>query len=90
MKGHVARVQEQGLEFAVVSVERTTMTGPTKRKNELIDTLSLEFGVPAVLMARGGSGELDFYGRTDLSQWLANHVLFADQLPWREFTSQAA
>jgi hypothetical protein len=87
LKGHVARVQEHGIDFAVVGVERSTMTGPTKRKNELVDRLSLELGVPAVLMARGGSGELDFYGRTDLSQWLANHVLAADQLPWREFTA---
>jgi hypothetical protein len=90
MKGHMALVTEHSVDFAVVLVERAAMTGPTSAKDDLIETFSLEFGVPAVLMSRDRRGQLDFYGRTDLSQWLANHVLFPDQLPWREFTSRAA
>ena len=86
MRGLVALVEEQHLEFAVVIVQEYVMNGPTSHKEELVAAFTREFGAPAVLMSQDAHGELEFFGRLDLSQWLANNVLEPSQLPWREFT----
>jgi len=89
MKGLVALVKEQGVNFAVVNVKRSVMTGPASNKNQLVSAFSREFGVPAVLMAQDSRGRMEFFGRRDLTQWLANNILDPGQLPWREFSSAA-
>ena len=89
MKGLVALVKEQGVNFAVVNVKRSVMTGPVSKKNELVAAFSTKFGVPAVLMAPDVRGQMEFFGRPDLSRWLANNILDPGQLPWREFTLAA-
>jgi hypothetical protein len=88
-KGLVALVKEQNVNFAVVNIKRSVMTGPKSTKDELVTTFSREFGVPAVLLAQDARGQMEFYGRRDLSQWLANNVIDPSQLPWREFTLAA-
>jgi len=90
MKGQVALVREQGVEFAVVLVKLQLLRGAKSEKDAAVRTWSIEFGRPAVLMAQDTRGEMEFYGRRDLSQWLANNILDPAQLPWREFTAKAA
>ena len=89
MRGLVAVVEVQHVEIAVVSVQGYVMNGPMTHKNELVAAFTREFGAPAVLMSQDGHGELEFYGRLDLSQWLANNIRDPSQLPWREFTLAA-
>jgi len=89
VRGRVAFVEEQHLEFAVVSVQEYVMTGPMSHKNELVRAFTREFGAPAVLMSQDAQDELEFFGRVDLAQWVANNILDPSQLPWREFTLAA-
>ena len=88
MKGHVALVREQGVNFAVVAVKPQVLTKPKGEKDDLVAAYSLEFDAPAVLMAQDARGRPTYYGRRDLVRFLS-HVL-VEQLPWREFTIRAA
>lgn len=88
MKGHVALVREQGVDFAVVAVKPQVLNKPKREKDDLVAAYSLEFGVPAVLMAQDARGRATYYGLRDLVKFLS-HV-FVEQLTWREFTIRAA
>jgi hypothetical protein len=88
VKGQVALVREQGVNFAVVIVKSAVLAGPKSKKDDLVATFSVEFGGSAVLMAQDSRGVPTYYGRPDLVRFLAN--IFPEQLPWREFTLRAA
>jgi hypothetical protein len=88
MKGHVALIREQGVNFAVVVVKPSVLNGPRSTKDDLAAAYSREFSVPTVLMAQDSHGTPTYYGRRDLVQWLSNVIV--DALPWREFTTRAA
>jgi hypothetical protein len=88
MKGHVALVREQGVNFAVVAVKPHVLNKPKRGKDDLVAAYSREFGVPAVLMAQDARGRATYYGRPDLVRFLSQ-ILF-EQLPWREVTIRAA
>jgi hypothetical protein len=88
LNGSVALIREQGVDFAVVAVKRSVLTGPKATKVDLVSAYSVEFGMPAVLMAQDASGRPEYYGRPDLVKFLAN--VYLEQLPWREFTITAA
>ena len=85
MRGLVALIEEEHVEFAVVSVQEYVMHGPITHKNELVATFTRELGAPAVLMSQDAHGELEFFGRPELSQWLEDNILDPSDLPWREF-----
>jgi hypothetical protein len=87
VKGHVALVREQGVDFAVVVVKRHVVNSPSER-DEAVSAFSIEFGVPSVLMAQDSRGVPTYYGRPDLVRFLQN--ILPEQLPWREFTMRAA
>lgn len=89
MKGLVALVRQQGVDFAVVNVKHSAINGPKSHKDELVGVFSREFGVPAVLMGQDSRGRMTFYGRPDLSRWLANNIVTPEQLPWREYRPAA-
>jgi hypothetical protein len=84
VKGQVALVHEQGVDFAVVVVKSSVLSGPRSTQDEFVATFSIEFGCPAVLMAQDSRGVPKYYGRRDIVNFLAN--IFPEQLPWREFT----
>ena len=85
MKGLVAFVEAQHVEFAVVSVQEYVMNGRMSHKDKLVTDFTREFGAPTVLMSQGAQGELEFFGRLELTQWLAKNILDPSQLRWREF-----
>ena len=88
MKGQVALVGENCDRFAVVVVRPTVMSGVRRERDDAVQAFSAEFGVPAVLMVLNSRGMPTYYGRDDLVGLLAD--VRVDQLPWREFTMQAA
>jgi hypothetical protein len=88
MKGHVALVHERGVTFAVVVVRPSVISGLKRERDDAVRAYSAEFGVPAVLMIQNSRGTPIYYGRPDLMERLAD--VRAEQLPWREFTMQAA
>lgn len=87
MKGHVALVREQGVNFAVVVVKSSVIHGSRAHKDDLVQTFTVEFGMPTVLMAQDSRGRATYYGRDDLVRFLSN--IYVEQLPWREFTMRA-
>jgi hypothetical protein len=88
MKGNVALIREQNINFAVVAVKPSVLNGARGTKDELVSAYSAEFGAPAVLMAQDARGVPTYYGRRDLVNWLSNTLV--EQLPWREFRINAA
>jgi hypothetical protein len=88
VKGHVALIREQNVNFAAVAVKPSVFRGPNSTKDDLVYAYSIEFGAPAVLMAQDAGGVPTYYGRRDLVNWLSNVIV--DALPWREFTIRAA
>ena len=88
MKMHVAHVCERGVDFAVVVVRPTLMSGLKRERDAAIEALTTELGLPAVLMMERSSGSPTYYGRPDLICLLAE--LCADELAWRELTTEAA
>ena len=89
MRGLVAFVKVPHVEFAVVSVQEYVMNGRMSHKEKLVADFTREFGAPTVLMSQGAQGELEFFGRLELSEWLAENILDPSQLPWREFSVAA-
>lgn len=85
MRGLVAFVRLPHLEFAVISVPEYVMKRPMAVKSTRVADFTREFGAPAVLMSQNVRGELEFFGRPELRQWLETNVLDPSQLQWREF-----
>ena len=85
VRGLVAFVEVPHLEFAVISVPAYVMNRPMSLKNQRVATFEREFGTPVVLMSQDVRGDLEFFGRLELSQWLEQNIVDPSQLPWREF-----
>jgi hypothetical protein len=84
MKGQVALVREQGVNFAVVVVRQHTL-GNRSKADDMIWSLSPHFdGVPVVLVEQNSKGVPTYYGRPDIVHFLSN--LLIEQLPWRDFS----
>jgi hypothetical protein len=79
-----AVIREQGVTFAVVVV-RKTVVDHRSEADRAVRAFSGAFpGLPVVLMAQDGRGSPTYYGRPDLSRFLANTPLGA--IPWRHYT----
>lgn len=79
-----AVIREQGVTFAVVIV-RAAVLQSTIDANRAIAAFQPTFpGLPVVLMAQDGSGRPTYYGRPDLSRFMANVSVRA--VPWRRYT----
>jgi len=83
MKGNVALIKEQGVNFAVLVVKRHVLSSPTERENTRT-AFEQEFGVSVVLMTQDSKGVPTYSGRNDLVRWLSS--VYVEALPWREFT----
>ena len=84
MRFQGALIREQGVTFAVVIVKRHVIQS-SNQAAEAIRAFSPAFGgAPVVLMAQDGRGTPTYYGRPDLSRFLANVPVRA--IPWREYS----
>jgi hypothetical protein len=77
-----AVVREQGVTFAVVAVKPAALR-PHARDGALASVRPRFPGLPVVLMAQDTGGAPTYYGRRDISLFLAR-VLFS-RIPWREY-----
>jgi len=78
-----AVIREQGVNFAVVVVRPHVV----QNRSEAADTiagLTPAFGVPVVLMAQDSHGRPTYYGRRDLSAFMARVPVNA--IPWCYYT----
>lgn len=80
---NVAYIREQGVNFAVVSVQDHVVSNQTQARN-VIASFEHQFGVPTVLV---GARQHRLIGRPDLVRFLSRVSL--SRLPWRRMTLSA-
>ena len=79
-----AVIREQGVTFAVVVV-KCDVIGNSSRAQEAIMSFMPAFpGMPVVLMAQDHRGAPTYYGRRDISRFMASVPLRA--IPWRQYS----
>lgn len=84
MKIQGAVIREQGLTFAVVVVKRHLLD-VSSTANDTIDIFAPYFpGMPLVLAGQDSTGRFTYYGRKDISDFLAS--ISASRIPWKEYS----
>jgi len=83
MRFQGAVVREQGQTFAVVIVKKHVIDQHAVADNAIISFRNAFPGLPIVLMAQDSRGRPTYYGRPDISKFLASVPLQA--IPWREY-----
>ena len=78
-----ALIKEQGVAFAVVVVKPFVLSNQSEAERTISDFQRI-FQRPVVLMAQDHRGVPTFYGRRDISSFMANVPLSA--VPWKKFT----
>ncbi len=84
MRFQGAVIREQGQAFAVVIVQRHVIDNRSTAADAIAGFSPVFPGLPVVLMAQDGTGRPTYYGRQDISRFLASVPLRA--IPWREYT----
>jgi hypothetical protein len=84
MRFQGAVIRKQGQTFAVVIVQRHVVDDRSKAVDAIASFTPCFPGIPVVLMAQDSSGRPTYYGRQDISRFLASVPLRA--IPWREYT----
>lgn len=84
MKFQGAVIKEQGVTFAVVIVKKSVLNSSTETAQTIQSFQPLFRGMPVVLMAQDSNGIPTYYGRRDISEFMANIPLSA--IPWKEYT----
>lgn len=78
-----AVIKEQGVTFAVVVVKKAVLDYKPKADEAIRDFSGVFPGMPVVLMAQDARGVPTYYGRKDISRFLANVPLHA--IPWKAY-----
>lgn len=79
-----ALIKEQGVTFAVVIVKRHVVENEIDAKRAITSFEPVFPGVPVILMAQDHRGTPTYYGRRDISKFMAGVPLRS--VPWSEFT----
>ena len=84
MRFQGAVIREQGVTFAIVVVKKHVVDSRSQA-DEAIGSFRPVFpGMPIVLMAQDHRGRPTYYGRQDLSRFLASVPV--QVIPWRDYT----
>ncbi|ESQ83007.1 hypothetical protein [Asticcacaulis benevestitus] len=79
-----AVIREQGITFAVVIVKNHVLQNSSEAQGA-IQSFSATFpGMPIVLMAQDSRGTPTYFGRRDISQFMARVPMRA--IPWKRYT----
>lgn len=79
-----AIIKEQGITFAIVIVKPYVFNNSSEKEKAQI-TFSRYFpGMPTILMSQDSRGTPTYYGRTDISKFLANTDI--NRIPWQHYT----
>jgi hypothetical protein len=79
-----AVIREQGITFAIVIVKPHIVRN-TLAANDTIRSFMPAFpGLPVVLMAQDSGGRATYYGRQDISRFMARVPVRA--VPWRRYS----
>jgi len=81
-----AVVKEQGVTFAVVIVKKSVIDNHIEADEAIMGFQQFFPGLPIVLMAQDHHGVPTYYGRRDISKFLASVPLQA--IPWKKYTTR--
>ncbi len=84
MRFQGAVIREQGISFAIVVVKQHVIDAASTAADAIASFRPVFPGLPIVLMAQNSSGRPTYYGRQDISRFLAGVPVSA--IPWREYT----
>lgn len=84
MRVQGAVIREQGQTFAVVVVKPHVVQNRSEAASAISSFTPIFGGVPIVLMAQDNRGRATYYGRPDISRFMASVPLRA--IPWREYS----
>lgn len=84
MRVQGAVIREQGQTFAVVVVKPHIVQNRSQAANTISSLMPIFGGIPIVLMAQDSRGRATYYGRPDISRFMASAPLRA--IPWREYS----
>ncbi len=84
MRFQGAVIKEQGVTFAIVIVKKHIIDNRTEADKTIQASQSIFPGIPILLMAQDARGIPTYYGRADISRFMANVPLNA--IPWKEYT----
>jgi len=76
--------KNRGLHFAVVVVKKSVLDNRIEANRAMQGFQPIFPGIPILLMAQNHQGRAEYYGRKDISHFLANVPLHA--IPWKEYT----
>jgi len=84
MRFQGALIHEQGVRFALVVVKHHVVQN-RHEADKTIEAFQPAFpGVPVVLMGQDSRGTSTYYGRKDISRFMADVPL--ESVPWQEYT----
>lgn len=79
-----AVLREQNVTFAVVVVKKHVVDNRVQADQAVRSFAPVFPGMPIILMAQDGSGRPTYYGRRDISNFMARVPLGA--VPWKRYT----
>ncbi|QNU65964.1 hypothetical protein EHE19_013850 [Ruminiclostridium herbifermentans] len=79
-----AKIEEQGVTFAIAVVKPHILSSPNKEKIRMWFT-SFFGNIPIVLVAQNSRGNFTYYGRHDIVNFLAN--INPARIPWKRYTT---
>lgn len=79
-----AVIREQNVTFAVVVVKKHVVDSRIEADRAIRSFAGAFPGLPIVLMAQDGRGRATYYGRRDISGFLARVPL--NSIPWKRYT----
>lgn len=78
-----AVIREQGVTFAVVVVKREVLDSSSRSQDAIRSFMPVFPGMPVVLMAQDHGGVPVYYGRPDISRFMASMPMH--RVPWRRY-----
>ena len=84
MKIQGAVIKEQGVTFAIVVVKKRVVDNRISADEAISDFSPLFPGLPLILAAQDHRGRFTYYGRRDITKFLAS--IDARRIPWKEYT----
>lgn len=84
MKFHAAVIENQGITFALVRVDKEVLDVPGRARDAVATLQSIFKNMSIVLMALDAKGTPKYYGRPDIVSNMGN-ATFSDA-EWKEYT----
>jgi hypothetical protein len=79
-----AIVEEQGVKFAIVVVKKHIIDYKSEAEKAVKSFSKLFPGMNIMLAAQDYNGRFTYYGRQDISKFLAS--IDSSRIPWQEYT----